>query len=155
MDPLTFAIVHHSYKPWEDSIKLVKILLAYGADPNVIPADLLQYQAISTKDILDIKSPHPDYLLKHLRNRLNAVLKYFILKAQRASKLSQREIALVKKHSLEEMRRADFLEIGQEFAARKIHDAFITRIFKEPAEAGPLVFAFAGETEILASWDHV
>jgi hypothetical protein len=143
-DPLTFAIAHLNYKPWEDCIELVKILLAYGADPNAISAELLRYEAISTKDILNLQSSYPSYLLKHLRSRLNAVLKYFILKAQRASELSQREIALVKKHSLEEMRRADYLEIGQEYAARKIHDAFMTRIFEDPEEAGPLVFAFTG-----------
>ena len=138
MDPLTLAIVHHGYKPYEDCIKIVGILLAYGADPHVIPAELLQYEALSSEDLLHIRSPYPSYFLKHMNSRLNTVVKYFILKAQRLGQVPRREIAWVQKYDLEEIRRADFFEIGQEHATRRIHETLIMRSMKDLKTARPL-----------------
>lgn len=148
--PLMFAIMSAPSKPYLDNFATIKLLLAFDATLSGIPKELTQQEAASTDAVKALSKTLPEmFLLSKLNDHLQPVFRYWIQRARRLGASSPRELQMVKEHGLESLKRANFYEIGQEPACKRIQQEILSRLLIPTESRGPLIMAFAGEFRLV------
>jgi ATP-dependent Clp protease ATP-binding subunit ClpB len=146
---LAFAIMR-SKQYNENTTNIVKTLLAFGADPNVIPEELwIEY----------VRAPAPvrwrtDFKITSLttwcttkRQRLlaetlNLTMRYSLWRAAHMEPVKTRKMQIAKANRIQPLLRIPHLIIGQNIATRLVIDNIFGHITIQKQK--PLVLAFAG-----------
>jgi hypothetical protein len=146
--PLAFAIIH-GRSAAVNTTEVVKQLLAYGADPNIIPSDMW---AEFLKDPKAHGSWFGHRSSSWCNEEVRAVLapafhlthRYSLSRADRISKNRKRKLQIATKNDMANLFKIPYFMIGQLPSANLIMNRVYSHIGNQNYKKKPLVLAFVG-----------
>lgn len=146
---LAFAIMRSEHSN-ENTTDIVKTLLAFGADPNVIPKEFwvdyvrtpaavtlsTDFKSTSLTEWCNVKKR------RLLAERLNLTMRYSLWRAAHMKSVHKRMMQIAKANHIQPLLRIPHLIIGQNIATKLVIDNIFGHITMQKQK--PLVLAFAG-----------
>jgi hypothetical protein len=138
----------------ENPTEVVKTLLGYGADPNVVPRDMWEYflepPSATPPVMAEGKEVKPEkatlwcepHHRKILADTLNLSVRYFLSKAHQVTPTEARGMQLAQAHNYVPLLKAPYLVVGQTFACNFVVEHVTSHIGM--SITSPLVLTFAG-----------
>ncbi|KAF2106703.1 P-loop containing nucleoside triphosphate hydrolase protein [Lophiotrema nucula] len=147
--PLLAFIIIHGHRESIDTTLAVKVLLAFGLDPNVIPKDMwiryletpLDIAAPSTKPEHPSKWCSPD-VRPLLASSLHLTHRYYLNLACKLQGPTARGLQIAEANKMSELVKLPFFLIGQQPASRLVYKYLSSHVGLGGTD--PLVLAFAG-----------
>lgn len=154
MPVLAFAIMHGSK---HDTTEMVRILLANGADPTVIPDELVSGDRNTLNDTRGASKASTNsastqwctgrYRAK-LASTINITQRYWLAKSRNQRSRTPRELMVARREKCQELFQIPYSLIGQEFATGFLMKRVLSHLLLTRADTKPLVVVFTGEIAI-------
>ncbi|KAI9710321.1 MAG: hypothetical protein M1820_002816 [Bogoriella megaspora] len=150
---LAFTIILGAKKSWSNVVEVVKLLLAWGADPLVMPRSL--WQPVVNPSYVDpdkIKKDNANLKTKwctaeqykELKDILHLTYRYLFYRASVAKKVPEREAQIATALGMSNLLQIPYYLVGQDVAAGMIKTRVLRHAVIKNTSKKNLVMAFVG-----------